>query len=203
LKTPWRFLEKMCPKSGKKFRSASFPLPERGRAPLVRFQFPVFQRGAIMNVTKCVGLACALALSAGAVPLAGAKSFYSRQYYGDWKRYSKGGYYYRSYYYKPYSSYHGYRHHYAVYYPSKPKYTYFYNPYKKVYWGRCPSHCEPDQPRYSLLPEKYRKAHLEDIPENAFPPMKKMPPVPESNDNEDMEPPPDDLPQNASLPEKD
>jgi hypothetical protein len=156
-----------------------------------------------MNVTRYSGLAFALVLIACAAAPAQAKSYNSRQYYSGWRKYSKGGYYYRTYYYKPHSAYSGYRHHYAVYYPTRPKYIYFYNPYKKVYWGRCPSHWAPGRPTYSQLRERDRKGRLQDIPEKAFPPMKKMPPVPDSDDNKEMEPPPDDLPDNEKLPEKD
>jgi hypothetical protein len=142
----------------------------------------------------------ALVLTVCAGQPADAKYYSGRQYYSGWKYNNSNKYYYRSYYYKPRKYYPGYKHHYAIYYPSKPNHYYFYNPYKKVYWGRCSVHYPEGQPQYSKLPEKYRKGDLNEINENDFPPPKKMPRIPEAQDNADMEPPPDDLPQNANLP---
>ena len=75
---------------------------------------------------------------------------------------------YRTYYYKPTESYAGYRHHYVVSYPHDHKHYYYYNPYKRHFWGRCDAYGE-GQPYYSRLPEEYQRSSLAEIPENAFP----------------------------------
>jgi hypothetical protein len=79
--------------------------------------------------------------------------------------------------------------------------VYFYNPYKKHYWGRCPVD-HGGKPVYSMLAEKDRKGDLEEIPESAFPPPGNVPPLPESTDGAGMELPPDDLPSSESLPKQ-
>jgi hypothetical protein len=128
-----------------------------------------------------------------AISTAAADYYTPRQYYGSWYRHSSYDYYYRYYYYKPYPSYVGYRHQYVIYYPSYPQYCYFYNPYQKVYWGRCPVNFEGKE-AYSILAEGDRKGRLEDIPETAFAKPGPMPKVPEATDKVKMELPPDDLP---------
>jgi hypothetical protein len=152
-----------------------------------------------MHVRKslCLGVLVAL-LAVGGVT-AQAHHYSSRQYYTSWRNSPHGSYYYRYYYFKPSSNYEGYRHHYAIYYPSHPHYIYFYNPYRHVYWGRCL--VKPDgKNQYSLLAEKDRKENLCDIPESAFPAPSAMPPIPESTDEVSMELPPDDLPTDETLP---
>lgn len=126
-------------------------------------------------------------------------SYAARQYYSSWRKHPERTYYYRSYYYKPTASYAGYKHHYVIYQPSRPRYCYYYNPYKKVYWGRCASGGD-GKPEYSLLAEEDRKANLDEIPEKAFPKPGPLPPVPDSDpkENVSLDLPPDDLP--ASMP---
>jgi len=142
--------------------------------------------GAVM-VASMIGLF--------AVSTAETEGAYFRRYrqrYASWSYYPQRRYYYRYYYYKPYTSYSGYKYHYCVYYPKRPRYVYYYNPYKKVYWGRY----DLEAKGYSELDEKDRKANLEDIPEEAFPEPGKMPEVPESEDGVQIEKPSlDDLPQ--------
>jgi len=116
-----------------------------------------------------------------------------RQYYSEWKQSPKQDYHYRSYYYKPTENYSGYKHHYVVYSPKKPDSYYYYNPYKKQYWGRCPSHND-GQPLYSHLPPDQQKPILDDIPEAAFPEFGALPPIPDSTDGQVIDLPPDDLP---------
>lgn len=129
-----------------------------------------------------------------ASPIAAADYGYSpRQYYGGWEYHSQQKYYYRKYYYKPYHNYGGYRHHYVIHFPARKKYHYFYNPYKKVYWGRCPS-TYGDEPTYSLLEEEHRKPTLGEIEESHFPEPGALPPIPESKDGFKIDLPPDDLP---------
>jgi hypothetical protein len=123
----------------------------------------------------------------------------ARQYYSGWQTSPKSGYSYRTYYHKPSNDYSGYRHHYVIQKPNDPDHCYFYNPYKKSYWGRCPMNTQ-GKPLYSLLAEKDRKANLEDIPESAFPPLGALPPIPDSRDGVLLDLPPDDLPAGLGLP---
>jgi hypothetical protein len=124
-----------------------------------------------------------------------------RQYYGPIHKHASAGYSYRAYYYKPTPTYAGYKHHYALYFPTRPKHIYFFNPYSKLFWGRCPVNTA-GKPQYSLLAEKDRKGKLDDIPEAAFPEPGPVPPIPESDDNASLELPPDDLPGEEALPSK-
>ena len=143
------------------------------------------------------GLSALLVADLGAD--AQAETYSARQYYGAYAKHPKHSYTYRTYYYKPTPTYSGYKHHYAIYYPSKPKYVYYYNPYKKQYWGRCPSNTN-GKPLYSLLAEKDRKGNIEDIDESAFPEPTDVPPLPDSTDGVKLDLPPDDLPTTVGLP---
>jgi hypothetical protein len=110
-----------------------------------------------------------------------------RHYYSSsWTYYPKRTYYYVQYYYKPQPAYADYNYHYCIYYPSTPRYVYYYNPYSKQYWGRY----DIKEKGYSLLAEADRKEVLKDIPETAFPKPAEMPSIPESEDGERMLPPP-------------
>lgn len=131
-----------------------------------------------------------LALAAGGVALGQGVA---RQYYSSWTYYPERTYYYRAYYYKPYVEYPNYTYHYVITYPSQPRYYYYYNPQRRVYWGRY----DTEAKGYSLLDEKDRKAKIEDIPEEAFPKPAQMPLIPESKDNVRMEAPPNDAPKEA------
>ena len=153
-----------------------------------------------MTRAKSVKLALLAAVLLGTG--VGASAAYSaRQYYSGWHKHTKYTYYYRYYYYKPTPTYAGYKHHYVVYYPARPDYVYYYNPYKKVYWGRCPSQAA-GKPEYSMLAEADRKATLEEIPEKAFPKPAALPAIPDSDPKEDatLDLPPDDLPTGEGLP---
>lgn len=114
-----------------------------------------------------------------------------RQYYSSWTKHPSKPYHYRRLYYKPENSYVGYKHHYVIYYPTRPKHCYFFNPYKKQFWGRC---AIQHGGKYSLLPVQARKPTLEEIPETAFPSPLEPPPLPESLDKLALDLPPDDLP---------
>ncbi|MDA7979098.1 MAG: hypothetical protein MPJ50_10065 [Pirellulales bacterium] len=105
---------------------------------------------------------------------------YGRQYYAGWSNtyYQTRGYYYRNYYYKPYASYPTYKYHYCIYYPSRPRYVYYYNPVRRRYWGRY----DIEAKGYSLLAEKDQAEKLSDISEDAFPTPGDMPAIPESTD---------------------
>lgn len=114
-----------------------------------------------------------------------------RHYYGGWNYHPKRTYYYSHYYYKPQPNYSGYKHHYCIYYPSQPRYVYYYNPVARHYWGRY----DLKEKGYSLLAEKDRKEELTAIPDQAFPKPSAMPAIPESTDGEKMIPiDPDKLP---------
>jgi hypothetical protein len=144
------------------------------------------------------GLALLLPAALGVV--AHGNTYSPRQYYGGYNRHPRG-HYIRPYYYKPTPTYAGYKTHYAVYFPSRPRHVYMYNPYKKQYWGRCPTYTE-GKPQYSLLAEKDRKGSVEDIKEESFPPPADVPPIPESKDGAKLELPPDDVPTNSAVPGK-
>jgi hypothetical protein len=126
-----------------------------------------------------------------AIPTAEAAFAAYRQRYSSWSYYPARSYYYRTYYYKPAVSYSSYNHHYCVYYTSRPSYVYYYNPVRRVYWGRY----DLKAGGYSMLEEKDRSGDLESIPESAFPAPGEMPVIPDSEDGERIErPDPNDLP---------
>ncbi len=126
-----------------------------------------------------------------AAPAATAAFNAYRQRYSSWSYYPSRSYYYRHYYYKPTVSYASYNHHYCVYYPTRPTYVYYYNPVRKVYWGRY----DLKAGGYSMLEEKDRNGDLDAIPESAFPKPGEMPVIPDSEDGERIErPDPKDLP---------
>jgi hypothetical protein len=129
-----------------------------------------------------------------AAPAFAQHQFSHRQYYGDWQRHPTHGYSFRPYYFKPTPTFNGFKHHYVIHHPSRPQHLFFYNPYKKQYWGRCPVDRPDGVGRYSLLAEKDRKGSLKDIPESAFPEPGDVPPIPDSTDDQPLDLPPDDLP---------
>ena len=121
-----------------------------------------------------------------------------RQYYSPWQKHPKHNYHFRRYYFKPNVGFAGYRHHYVIHHPGRPKHAFFFNPYKKAYWGRCELDSK-GKAEYSMLPEEHRKGTLAEIPESAFPKPSPVPPIPESGDDIPMDLPPDDLPSEADL----
>lgn len=151
---------------------------------------------SLLYLAACAAVASLLAVTTQSVS---ADGYSPRQYYGPVYKHPKQEYSYRAYYYKPSPTYAGYKHHYAIYVPSQPRYIYFYNPYTKQYWGRCPTQTA-GKAQYSLLAPKDRKGSLRDIPESAFPAPSSPPPVPESTDGASLELPPDDLPGEGTLP---
>jgi hypothetical protein len=107
-----------------------------------------------MKLLKWLGLP--LLVGMVLLPAVGRPDYYPvRQYYGGWS-YS-GSYYYRPYYYKPYADYYGYRTNYVCYYPSSPDYYYYYSPYSRQFWGRCPVNTG-GLGQYSFLPPADRPA---------------------------------------------
>lgn len=131
-------------------------------------------------------------VSAAGLALAQHK-FGNRQYYSSWKKHPKHGYHFRQYNYKPTPTFNGFKHHYVIHHPSRPKLLYFFNPYTKKYWGRCDARRDGSG-KYSLLAEKARKGSLKEIKEADFPEPGDVPPIPESEDGEPLDLPPDDLP---------
>ena len=122
-----------------------------------------------------------------------------RHYYSSWSYYPRRSYYYVYYYYKPTPTYNSYNYHYCIYYPTRPRYVYYYNPYSRRYWGRY----DLEKKGYSMLADKDRKEKLTDIAESAFPEPAEMPAIPEAKDGERMTPPPA-VPENPKdLPESD
>ena len=130
--------------------------------------------------------AALLVLGATMLSAEPAQAQYGRQYYSTWSYYPTYGYYYTRYYYQPTHTTTTYNYHYCNYYPSRPRYVYYYNPVRRVYWGRY----DLEKQGYSLLEEKDRKENLDDIPETAFPAPGKMPNVPEATDTLAMDKPP-------------
>jgi hypothetical protein len=146
-----------------------------------------------MSGRKFFGLACAIALSLYFSVGAWADTHSSRQYYGGWHRNARDGHHYRYYYYKPHANYYGYKHHTVIYNPRFGNYYYFYNPYKKVFWGRCPMKTN-GKPLYSKLADQDRVDKLSQLNMAKFPEPQGVPAIPESEDGAEMELPPDDPP---------
>ncbi|WP_250846961.1 hypothetical protein [Aquisphaera insulae] len=127
----------------------------------------------------------------------GREASAQRQYYETTYTYSPTHqYYYVRYYYRPVVTTEEYSYHYCIYYPSHPRYIYYYNPTRQVYWGRYEIGSGGEK-RYSILAEKDRKKDLKDIPEDAFPKPAGMPDIPESKDKVAIEPPPENVPKDA------
>lgn len=151
------------------------------------------KRSTVLSLVA--GVAC---LFAG---IAAANNYSPRQYYGSWSYHPTKHYHYRPYYYKPTPTYTGYKHHYVIYQPAQPRYYYYYNPYRKTYWGRCPVD-HGGKEAYSHLAPEHQKGDLKDIPETAFPAPGALPPIPESDAtaNVKLDLPPDDLPAASPAP---
>ena len=112
--------------------------------------------------------------------LAPAERSPQRTFYTKWTKQTQGNYYYRTYYYRP-SEDSGYRHHYVIYFPQAPYYVYYYDPYRKQYWGRAPAE-QGDDPVFSELPAEERGGRLDAISESAFGALGPMPEIPGSSD---------------------
>lgn len=149
-----------------------------------------------MTLLRGLAFAVAVTLIGGA---ADSAPHSPRQYYSSWNKHPTRAYSYRQYFYKPSPTFAGYKHHYVISYRARPKFLYFFNPYKKVFWGRCPSD-HGGKPKYSLLAEKDRKGQISEIPEEAFPEPGALPPVPEATDDATLDLPPDDLPPDGQPP---
>lgn len=131
-----------------------------------------------MKLVKMLALVCGLGLAFSF----GAAQEAKAGYYSSWSYYPSYGYYYSSYTYAPQ------QYHYCVYYPSTPRYVYYYNPYQRQYWGRFDLQGKPGA-QYSELAEKDKKGTLKEIPEEAFPAPGAMPKNPNNVDGAIPAPP--------------
>jgi hypothetical protein len=121
----------------------------------------------------------------------------ARQYYSAWRKHAEKPYYYRWYYFKVSATDKEYQYHYAIYYPSRGKRLYLYNPHAKTFWG----YYDMKAKGYSLLLPAKRRPRIDDIPAEAFPEPGKMPPIPGAKDGTEMLRPPNDLPKPDDLPD--
>ncbi|MEM9186734.1 MAG: hypothetical protein AAGB00_09595 [Planctomycetota bacterium] len=147
----------------------------------------VVTRRAVLGLLVAAAAFGAASLSASQ---ADAGYYRHRQYYSTWSYRPATTYYYCKYYHSPAVTTYRYTYHYVMYYPSRPRYRYYYNPVRRVYWGRYEVDENGKPLGYSMLAEKDRKSSLEDIPESAFPKASKMPPIPKSEDGAAMLEPP-------------
>ena len=138
----------------------------------------------LFNRILCRVLLCLAVASCFVVPGTAQAGRYYRQRYSSWSYHPTRSYYYTRYTYHPVVSTTTttYKFHYAIHYPTRPRYVYYYNPVRRVYWGRY----DIQEAGYSLLKEEDRKEKLDDIPESAFPKPGEMPAIPESSDGEKM-----------------
>ena len=128
-----------------------------------------------------VGIVCLSSLSFAQAPG-------DRQYYSAWTKHTTKNYYYRNYYFKKSANDEKYTYHYAIYFPSRGKRIFMYNPQSRKYWGAW----EVD--KYSLLPKEKQKASIDEIAAEDFPAFGAAPTIPGIEDKITMIPPPKDFP---------
>src|SRR5207244_2381430 len=146
---------------------------------------------ALMFRRKLIVLVC---LATGALAAAApAVAQQPRQHYSKYWAKNKG-YYFKQYFYKPTPGAVAYRMQYVIYYSSKPRFYFFFNPYNRLYWGRY----DRQEGAYSKLPEPQQRGQVAEIKEAAFSAPAGMPPVPESRDGVALAVPPADLPPDES-----
>ena len=141
-----------------------------------------------MNSLKIITLAGVMAVTALVASTPKEADAYYRHYYTAWRYQPSYSYYYTTYYYKPITTYASYHYHYCIYYPTQPRYVYYYNPIRNVYWGRFDLEGKEGQ-QYSLLAPEDQKSDLNAIPESAFPAPGPMPNIPDSSDGVSITPP--------------
>ena len=110
-----------------------------------------------------------------------------RQYYSDWVFRRGLDYHYCKLFCKPGPTHTGYDYYYCIFYPSQPRYVYYYDTLKRSYWGRLDLEGGPGK-RFSLLDEADRKDKLRDLAESAFPEPASMPSIPGAEDGEPILP---------------
>lgn len=145
-----------------------------------------------MSMLKSVVLVAVAAVGLGVS--AGESQAAVRQYYSKhWER--SGGYYHRTYYYQPTVNVQTYQYHRVIYYPTRPKHLYYYNPYSKKYWGRF----DMEKNGYSKLAPEDQNEKLTEIKDEKFPAPTDMPNIPDSTDTVRIDvPPTTDLPYDES-----
>jgi len=111
-----------------------------------------------------------------------------RQYYSAWTKHSTKNYYYRNYNFKKAAGDEKYTYHYAIYFPSRGRKLFMYNPQSRKYWGAW------DGEKYSLLPAEKQKSSIDEIAAEDFPSFASAPPIPGSTDKVAMIPPPKEFP---------
>ena len=117
-----------------------------------------------------------------------AQSPGQRQYYADWKKHTAKNYYYRYYYYKKSSTDKEYAYHYGIYFPSRGKRVFMFNPESRKYWGVW------EGEKYSLLAPEKQSTSIDEISIDDFPPPGAAPNIPGVDEKIAMIPPPNDFP---------
>ena len=146
----------------------------------------MFRKSLIVAVFALVGLA---SISVPQDEVEAAR--FRRQYYSTWTYHPTANYHYCRYNYRPTVYTTTYQYHYVVRIPSRPRYRYYYNPVRRVYWGRYEVDCNGNSKGYSLLAPEDRKGSLDEIDESKFPAPAEMPAIPDSDDDIRIEPPSD------------
>lgn len=125
-------------------------------------------------------------LAAGlALGSAGLAVGYYGSSYSQWSYQPNRGYYWSRYSYRVGRG--GYGYHYAVYYRNRPRYVYYYNPVRQVYWGRFDMQAK----LYSELRPEHRKNELKDIAEESFPAPGPLPSIEDAEEKTGrLDPPP-------------
>ncbi len=141
------------------------------------------------RLAKVTLLVLGLALSSTTARAGGYRQYYDN----SWNYNTNYGYYYTNYYFRTTVTQVTYEYNYCIYYPSQPRYIYYYNPSSNVYWGRYEIGSKGDD-HYSMLAPKDRKKELKDIPEDAFPKPAPMPTIPGAKDDVKMATPPENVP---------
>ena len=101
---------------------------------------------------RALPYAAAVIAAAAMFSASPAQAQYGRQYYTTWSYYPTQQYYYTYYRYQTVVDAPTYDYHYCVYYPTR-RYVYYYNPVRRVYWGRY----DLEKQGYSMLEEMGEK----------------------------------------------
>jgi hypothetical protein len=116
----------------------------------------------------------------------GYQAYYNpppRQYYTLWQYDAARACYSCYYQYLPTATSTAYNCHEVIYFAGDPYHYYYFNPYKRKFWGRAPVHQVAGSPRYSRLAPQDTREYIQQIPQSAFPTPGAMPMIPESSDN--------------------
>ena len=131
---------------------------------------------------------CLLIVGLGTATITLAQAPGERQYYSEWKWHAAKNYFYCNFNFKKDAKDDTYAYQYGIYFPSRGKRVYMYNPQTKLYWG----YREGD--KYAILPENKRKGSIEEIPAEDFSPLGPAPNIPGITDKVTMIPPPNSFP---------